>query len=73
MKLALAVIAVALCAAPVAHADTDTDTDTQLICGASRLGESPGQIGAQLQAGDGRWNAFRVAQNVLPTIITECQ
>ena len=66
--------AVALAVAASAHADPGAgDVDaTQLICGASRLGESPAQIAAQLQDGDGRWNAFRTAQTVLPTIITEC-
>jgi len=54
-----------------AQADTDSDTDgiTQVICTASRLGESNQQIVDQLHSGDARWNIWRAQQKVAQTVI----
>jgi len=69
--IAAAITGFALWSIAPAHADTDSDTDsiTQVICTASRLGESNQQIVDQLHSGDARWNIWRAQQKVTQTVI----
>jgi hypothetical protein len=65
--IAAAITGFALWSITPAHADTDSIT--QVICTASRLGESNQQIVDQLYSGDARWNIWRAQQKVTQTVI----
>ena len=70
VPIIVAAVALSTLAAPPARAD-DGDSVSQTICTASRLGEYPSQIAAQLQAGDARWNLLRGTEKVYETLIVD--